>query len=42
MLTVFKEFSEIDFYLVDHDNQFDSENVNYITKRELCEELKIV
>ena len=42
MLTVFKEFPEIDFYLVDHDNQFDSENVNYITKRELCEELKIV
>ena len=42
MLTVFKEFSEIDFYLVDHDNQFDSKNVKHITKLELCEELKIV
>ena len=42
MLTVFKEFSEIEFYLVDHENKFDSENVNYITKRELCEDLKIV
>ena len=42
MLTVFKEFPEIDFYLVDHDNQFDSKNVKHITKLELCEELKIV
>ena len=44
MKAVFREFSlyEIEFYLVDSEIKFDEDNVFYITKNELCEELKIV
>ena len=44
MRTVFKEFLlyGIKFYLVDSEVKFDENNVFYITKNELCEELKIV
>jgi hypothetical protein len=44
MRAVFREFSlhGIKFYLVDSTAKFDEDNVSYITKNELCEELKIV
>ena len=44
MRAVFREFSlhGIKFYLVDSTAKFDEDNVSYITKKELCEELKIV
>ena len=44
MRAVFREFSlyGIRFYLVDSEVKFDEDNVHYITKNELCEELKIV
>ena len=44
MRTVFREFwlYGIKFYLVDSEVKFDEKNVSYITKNELCEELKIV
>ena len=44
MRAVFREFSlyGIRFYLVDSEVKFDEDNVSYITKNELCEELKIV
>ena len=43
MKAVFREFSLYDtkFYLVDSTAKFDEDNVSYITKNELCEELKI-
>ena len=44
MRAVFREFSLYGtrFYLVDSEVKFDEDNVSYITKNELCEELKIV
>jgi hypothetical protein len=44
MRAVFREFSLYDtkFYLVDSTAKFDEDNVSFITKNELCEELKIV
>ena len=44
MRAVFREFSlyGTKFYLVDSEAKFDEDNVFYITKNELCEELKIV
>ena len=44
MKTVFREFLlyGTKFYLVDSEVKFDDNNVSYITKNELCEELKIV
>ena len=44
MRAVFREFSLYDtkFYLVESTARFDEDNVFYITKNELCEELKIV
>ena len=44
MKTVFEEFSEIKFYLTNHDNEGFSgiENLEYITKNDLCERLQIV
>ena len=44
MRTIFKEFSEIKFYLTDHDNEgfSDIENLEYITKNDLSERLKII
>ena len=44
MRAVFREFSlyHTKFYLVDSTAKFDEDNVSYITKNELCEELKIV
>ena len=44
MRAVFREFSlyHTKFYLVDSEVKFDEKNVSYITKNELCEELKIV
>jgi glycosylphosphatidylinositol transamidase (GPIT) subunit GPI8 len=41
---VFEEFSEIKFYLTNHDNEGFSgiENIEYITKNDLCERLQIV
>jgi hypothetical protein len=44
MRAVFREFSLYDtkFYLVDSTAKFDEDNVSYITKDELCEELRIV
>ena len=44
MRATFREFSlhGIKFYLVDSTAKFDEDNVSYITKNELCEELKIV
>ena len=44
MRAVFREFSlySTEFYLVDSEVKFDENNVFYITKNELCEELKIV
>jgi len=44
MRAVFREFSlhGIKFYLVDSTAKFDEDNVFYITKNELCEELRIV
>ena len=44
MRAVFREFSlyGTKFYLVDSEVKFDEDNVSYITKNELCEELKIV
>ena len=44
MKTVFREFLlyGTKFYLVDSEVKFDEKNVSYITKNELCEELKIV
>jgi len=44
MRAVFREFSLYDtkFYLVESTARFDEDNVFYITKYELCEELKIV
>ena len=44
MKTVFEEFSEIKFYLTNHDNEEFSgiENLEYITKDDLCERLQIV
>jgi hypothetical protein len=44
MRTVFREFwlYGTKFYLVDSEVKFDEKNVSYITKNELCEELKIV
>ena len=44
MRAVFREFSlhDIKFYLVDSTAKFDEDNVSYITKKELCEELEIV
>jgi hypothetical protein len=44
MRSVFREFSlyGTKFYLVDSEVKFDEDNVTYITKEELCEELRIV
>ena len=44
MRAVFREFSlyGTKFYLVDSTAKFEEDNVSYITKNELCEELKIV
>tara|TARA_B110000196_G_scaffold222639_1_gene191703 strand:- start:452 stop:1279 length:828 start_codon:yes stop_codon:yes gene_type:complete len=44
MKIVFREFLlyGTKFYLVDSEVKFDDNNVSYITKNELCEELKIV
>ena len=44
MRAVFREFSlsNTKFYLVDSEVKFDEDNVYYITKNELCEELIIV
>ena len=44
MRAVFREFSlyNTKFYLVDSEAKFDEDNVFFITKNELCEELKIV
>ena len=44
MRSVFREFQVYGtkFYLVDSEVNFDENNVFYITKNELCEELKIV
>ena len=44
MRTIFDEFSEIKFYLVDNDNVgfCAIENLEYITKNDLCERLKII
>ena len=44
MRTVFEEFSEIKFYLTNHDNEgfLDIKNLEYITKNDLCERLQIV
>ena len=44
MRAVFREFSLYDtkFYLVESTARFDEDNVFYITKNDLCEELKIV
>ena len=44
MRSVFREFLlyGTEFYLVDSEVKFNEDNVFYITKNELCEELKIV
>ena len=44
MRAVFEEFSEIKFYLTNHDNEgfLDIKNLEYITKNDLCERLQIV
>ena len=42
MSMVFKEFSEITFHLTDCDNEFGEENVEHITKEQLCWDLKII
>ena len=44
MRAVFREFSlsNTKFYLVDSESKFDENDVYYITKNELCEELRIV
>ena len=44
MRTVFEEFSEIKFYLTNHDNEgfLDIKNLEYITKNDLCERLQII
>ena len=44
MRAVFREFSSsgTKFYLVDSTAKFDENNVSYITKDELCEELRII
>ena len=44
MKAVFREFSlyGTKFYLVDSEVKFNEDNVSYITKKELCEELRII